>query len=225
MSGTKLRSITIPSYSKGEEVLNMVSHILGGALGITAIVLCVIMAAVNHNAYGVVGSVIFGVMMITLYSMSSVYHGLNSDQVAKKVFRILDHCAIYLLIAGTYTPIALCTVREYNPVLGWILFGSMWVLAVIGIIYTATHFVDKNNVIEVILFLGMGWSSIFVKDVLTERMEPLGLAFLFGGGIAYSLGVIFYALGSKRKYIHSVFHLFVLLGSLLHFFCILFFVI
>lgn len=113
---TKLADRKLPNYTKGEEIFNMVSHIVGAVAGIVVLVLCVIAAALNHNPYGVVGSVIYGVTMIMLYTMSSIYHGLRPG-MAKKVFQVIDHCTIYLLIAGTYTPIALSAIRAVNPVL------------------------------------------------------------------------------------------------------------
>ena len=114
MKRTRLEDRKLPIYTKGEEIFNMTSHIVGGALGLVALVLCVIFAAIHHNAYGVVASSIFGVTMILLYTMSSIYHGLKPNTKAKKVFQVLDHCSIFLLIAGSYTPFSLCTLREYN---------------------------------------------------------------------------------------------------------------
>lgn len=162
--------------------------------------------------------------MIILYCMSSIYHGLSPRITAKKVFRVLDHCAIYFLVAGTYTPVALCTIREYNPALGWSLFGIVWGIAALGITLTAVN-VEKTKILEVVLYLGMGWSVLFAKDALVAGLGKAGLILFIAGGVAYSVGAILYLLGKKRKYIHSVFHLFVLLGSLLHFFGIFFFVL
>ena len=114
MKRTKLQDRILPTYTKGEEIFNMTSHIVGGALGIVALVLCIVFAAIHHNPYGVIASSIYGVTMIILYTMSSIYHGLSPKRKAKKVFQVLDHCSIFLLIAGSYTPFALCTLREYN---------------------------------------------------------------------------------------------------------------
>ena len=221
---SRLEKITIPSYTKGEEIFNMSSHIVGVALGITATVLCIVRAAMNGNVYGVVGSAIFGATMIILYCMSSIYHGLKPNLKAKKVFRILDHCAIYLLVAGTYTPIALCTIREYSTALGWTLFGIIWGIAFLGITLTAIN-VEKTKILEVVLYLGMGWSILFARNAFVQGVGKWGLFFFIAGGVAYSIGAVLYLLGKKHAYIHSVFHLFILLGSLLHFFGILFFVL
>lgn len=223
MSRTKLKDRILPSYTKGEEIFNMVSHICGGALGITATVLCVIFAAIHRNVYGIVSGAIFGAMMIVLYTMSSIYHGLRPN-TAKKVFQIIDHCAIYLLIAGTYTPFSLCTLREYNTVLGWVVFGIIWGLAILGITLNAID-LKSFRVISMILYLGMGWCVIFTVKIIYNALGFAGFSLLLAGGIAYTIGAVFYGLGQKHKYIHSVFHLFVVLGSLLHFLCILIFVV
>ena len=134
MNRTKLKDRVLPVYSKGEEVFNMTSHIVGAVLGIVATVLCVVFAAIHHNGYGVVAGAIYGVTMILLYTMSSIYHGLSPKRYSKKVFQVLDHCSIFLLIAGSYTPFALCSFREYNTALGWTIFGVIWFIAIIGII-------------------------------------------------------------------------------------------
>lgn len=223
MSRTKLRDRVLPRYTKGEEVFNMVSHIVGGALGITATVLCVIFAAIHHNVYGVVSGALFGVTMIVLYTMSSIYHGLKPSLTAKKVFQVIDHCSIYLLIAGTYTPFSLCTLREYKTWLGWTVFGIIWGLAALGITLNAID-LKSFRVISMILYLGMGWCIIFTGKIVFDSLGVAGFCLLLAGGIAYTIGSIFYGLGRKQKYIHSVFHLFVVLGSLLHFLCILLFV-
>lgn len=117
MKRTKLSERILPTYTKGEEIFNMVSHIVGGVVGIIAIVLCSVVAGIHHNAYGVVSGVIFGCTLLILYTMSSIYHGLKPNLKAKKVFQIIDHCSIFLLIAGSYTPFTLCTLREYNTAL------------------------------------------------------------------------------------------------------------
>lgn len=223
MSRTKLRDRVLPRYTKGEEVFNMVSHIVGGALGITATVLCVIFAAIHHNVYGVVSGALFGVTMIVLYTMSSIYHGLKPSLTAKKVFQVIDHCSIYLLIAGTYTPFSLCTLREYKTWLGWTVFGIIWGLAALGITLNAID-LKSFRVISMILYLGMGWCIIFTGKIIFDCLGVAGFCLLLAGGVSYTIGSIFYGLGRKQKYIHSVFHLFVVLGSLLHFLCILLFV-
>ena len=201
----------------------MVSHICGGALGITATVLCVVFSAIHKNVYAIVSSAIFGFTMILLYTMSSIYHGLRPN-TAKKVFQVIDHCSIYLLIAGTYTPFSLCTLREYSTPLGWTVFGIIWGLAVLGIVLNAID-LKSFRVISMFLYLGMGWCLIFSIKIVFIAVGSFGFILLLAGVIAYTVGSILYGLGRKHKYMHSVFHLFVILGSLLHFLCILFFVI
>lgn len=219
-----IQKIPIPKYTKGEEIFNMVSHIVGGALGIAATVLCVIMAAVHGNTYGVVSSSIFGSMMIILYCMSSIYHGLSPKLGAKKVFRVLDHCTIFFLIAGTYTPLALCTLRQYNTALGWTYFGIVWGLAALGVTFTAID-LNKFKVLGMILYIAVGWCIVPVLGIVIEQVGMGGFLFLLLGGISYTIGAVLYGIGKKKKYIHSVFHIFIVIGSLLHFFCILFFVL
>ena len=132
MKRTKLKDRVLPTYTKGEEIFNMTSHIIGGALGIVVTTLCVIMAAINKNTYGIVSGAIYGATMIVLYTFSSIYHGLKPNTTSKKVFQVLDHCSIFILIAGTYTPIALCTIRSLNTASGWWIFGIIWAAAAIG---------------------------------------------------------------------------------------------
>lgn len=216
--------IPLPDYTKGEEIFNMVSHIAGGAMGIVVAVLCIVFAAINGNAYSVVSAAIFGSMMILLYSMSSIYHGLSPKLKAKRVFRVLDHCTIFFLIAGTYTPIALCTIREYNTALGWTYFGIVWGIAALGVTLTAIN-LEKFKVLGMILYIALGWCILPVLPKLVTLMGSGGVIFLFLGGISYTIGAVLYGVGKKKRYMHSVFHIFVVIGSLLHFFCILFYVI
>ncbi|MGN1327962.1 MAG: hemolysin III family protein [Clostridia bacterium] len=223
MRRTKLADRILPIYTKGEEIFNMVSHIVGGAFGIVATVLCVIFAAIHHNVYGVVSGAIYGTTMILLYTMSSIYHGLKPNGTAKKVFQIIDHCTIFLLIAGSYTPFALCTFREYNTALGWTIFGVIWAAAIIGIVLNAID-LKKYKKFSMICYLAMGWCVIIKAPLLPKLLGMPGFILLLLGGIAYTIGAILYGLGKKHKYIHSIFHLFILLGSILQFFCILLYV-
>lgn len=220
---TKLKDRKLPSYTKGEEIFNTVSHIIGAVAGITATVLLTVFSAIHRNAYAVVSSSIFGATMIILYTMSSIYHGLRPN-LAKKVFQVIDHCSIYLLIAGTYTPFSLCTLREHNTALGWTVFGIVWGLAALGI---ALNSIDLKTfrIISMVLYIGMGWCIIFTVKLMFDLLGPIGFSLLLAGGISYTTGAILYGIGSKIKYFHSVFHIFVVIGSILHFMCILFFVI
>lgn len=223
MKRIKLNDRVLPIYTKGEEIFNMTSHIVGGALGIVAIVLCIVFAAVHGNGYGVVSGAIYGVTMIILYTMSSIYHGLKPERKSKKVFQVLDHCSIFLLIAGSYTPFALVSIRENDAVAGWAIFGVIWALAIIGIILNSID-LKRYKIFSMICYLAMGWCIIVKANLLPQILGTTGLILLVSGGIVYTIGAIFYGLGKKRKYMHSIFHLFILLGSLLQFFCILLYV-
>lgn len=220
----KKEKIPLPDYTKGEEIFNMVTHIVGGAIGIAVTVLCVVFAAKHHDAYAVVSASIFGAMMILLYSMSSIYHGLSPNLKAKKVFRVLDHCTIFFLIAGTYTPIALCTLRQYSTALGWTYFGVVWGLAALGVTLTAVN-LEKYKVLGMVFYIALGWCIAPVLSKLYSIWGMGGIIFLVSGGLCYTFGAILYGIGKKKRYMHSVFHIFIVFGSLLHFFCILFYVI
>ena len=155
--------------------------------------------------------------------MSSIYHGLKRGSTAKKVFQILDHCTIFLLIAGSYTPFLLCTFREYSTSLGWWMFAIIWGFAIIGIILNSID-LKRYKVFSMICYLVMGWCIIVKASLLPKLLGAAGTTLLVAGGIAYTIGAIFYMLGKKKKYIHSIFHLFIVLGSVLQFFCILLYV-
>lgn len=217
----KLSERRLPDYSRGEEIMNMVTHIAGGGLGVAALVLCVIRAALRGGAVEVVSAVVYGVCLIGLYTMSSVYHGLRPG-MGKKVLQVLDHCTIYFLIAGSYTPVALCAIRPVYPALGiWLTVGE-WALTALAVTLTAID-LQKYNVFSMICYIGMGWGILpFVRQTV-EAMGGTGFALLLAGGIAYTVGAILYGIGSKKKWLHSVFHIFVVLGSILHFFAIFFY--
>ena len=223
MRRTKLVDRILPTYTKGEEIFNMTSHIVGGVLGIVATTLCVIMAALNHNVYGIVSGAIYGVTMILLYTISSIYHGLSPKRMSKKVFQVLDHCSIFLLIAGSYTPVALCTIRSVSPFHGWLIFGIIWGAAALGITLNAID-LQSTKKFSMICYLLMGWCIIFRVDLLLKSMHRNGIILMVAGGIAYTIGAVLYGIGRKKKYFHSIFHLFIVLGSLLQFFSILFYV-
>jgi hemolysin III len=215
----KLADRQLPQYSKCEEIFNMASHIVGGALGIVVLVLCVIVAAKHTNNYGITSSIVYGITMIMLYCMSSIYHGL-APGTAKKVFQVLDHCAIYFLIAGTYTPVALSAIREINPALGWSLFSIEWALAALAVTLTAID-IKQYNVFSMVCYISMGWIVIFIYKQAVAALTMNGFILLLVGGIIYTIGAVLYGLGVKTKYMHNAFHIFVLFGSLFHFFAII----
>ncbi len=216
---TPLRERIMPAYSSGEEIMNMVTHIVGGALGIVVLVLGVVIAARRHNVYGVTGCAIYGASMICLYAVSSVYHGL-SDSPGKRVMQVIDHCTIYLLIAGTYTPIMLSAVRPEHPALAWTVFGCECGLALMASAFTAID-LKKYSRLSMACYIGMGWFIILALRPTIQALTLRGFMWLLAGGIAYTIGAVLYALGKKRRYFHSVFHIFVVLGSALQAVCIL----
>lgn len=218
---TKFKDRPLPAYTKGEEVFNMVSHIVGGAIGVAALVLCIIFSAVRHNGYGLAGSIVYGISMITLYTMSSIYHGLR-EGTAKRVMQVLDHCTIYLLIAGTYTPILLSAMRPIDPVASWVLLGVVWGLSAIAITLTAID-MHKYAVFSMICYIGMGWCVIVKVPLLIQAVGWGGFWLILLGGVCYTVGAVLYGLGRTKKYMHSVFHLFVVAGSVLHLLAILIF--
>ena len=221
MKRTPLAHRHLPDYTRGEEIMNMVTHIAGGALSVAALLLCLIRSALNGNICGILSSAVYGTTMITMYTISSVYHGLKPN-LGKKVMQIIDHCTIYFLIAGTYTVVVLSALRPVYPRLGWGIFIFEWVVATLAAALTAID-LKKYSIFSMICYIGMGWAIIpFWRQVL-EVLGPTGFALLLSGGIAYTIGSVLYGLGKKKKWMHSVFHIFVVLGSLLQFLAVLLF--
>jgi len=201
-------------YTKGEELFNMITHIVGGGLGLVALLACVTIAAFAQNIWGVVSAFAYGFSVILLFTMSSIYHGLKIG-TAKKVFRILDHCTIFILIAGTYTPVLLTSFREVYPTTAWTMFGILWGLAIIGITLNAID-LKKFMVFSLVCYIGMGWLAVFRINQLISVLGSSFFILILVGGIIYTIGVLFYVLGKKKKYMHGVFHLFVNVASILH---------
>lgn len=218
-----LYKIEIPRYSLSEELISAISHGIGVLLSIAILVLCVVFSAIEHNVYAVVSTSIYAVTSIILYLVSTLYHSFKINK-AKRFFRIIDHCSIYLLIAGTYTPYALVTLREASPILGWSVFGVIWGCAVIGIIFTSID-MNKFKTPGMILYLIMGWMILFTFKTLMTNIDIKGIYLMVAAGVTYTIGAIIYGLGKKVKYMHSIFHLFVIIASLLFFFSIFFYVI
>lgn len=216
----KKHRIAIPTYTLGEELISSISHGVGALLGIAALVLCIVRSCNPLDGFKLASSIVFGLTVIILYLMSCLYHALKVNR-AKRVFRVFDHCTIFLLIAGTYTPFTLVTLRE---TVGWWLFGIIWGTAVLGIVFNAIS-LKKFAKISVALYLIMGWMVIFSFNHLRAALSPAGIALLLGGGIGYTVGAILYGIGSKKRYFHSVFHFFCLLGTALHFFAVYLYVL
>ncbi len=224
MKRTKLADRVLPEYTKGEEVFNMVTHIVGGALGIAALVLCIVSSVKHHNGYGLFSGIIYGISMILLYTMSSIYHGLSPKLKAKKVFQIMDHCSIFVLIAGTYTPILLCSIRPIDPFWGWLLFAVVWIVTALGITLNAID-IKRYKTFSMVCYLALGWCIIFKINLLPPSIGYQGIVYLVAGGLAYTIGTIFYGLQKKHRYMHSIWHLWILVGTVLHFLCIILYVI
>lgn len=227
MSRTALRDRVLPNYTKGEEIFNMVSHIVGGALGVAALALCVVFSFIKGDAYAVVSSFIYGFSIVILYTVSSIYHGITPKaDIAKKVMQIIDHCVIFVLIAGTYTPIALAAMREVSPVVGWVVFGFVWGASALGITLNAID-IKRYKKFSMICYLTIGWCAIFTLPTLIEAITFTGFLFILLGGVAYSVGAVLYSVGHKKglRYMHSIFHIFVVIGTVLQFFAVLFYVV
>lgn len=199
----------------------MITHIVGGAFGIAALIMCIVFAVSNGNTWGLVSGIIYGISMILVYTISSVYHGLK-PVMGKKVMQVIDHCGIYLLIAGSYTPALLTGIREYNKTLSIVMLILVWGGSVIGITFKAID-LRRYRVLTTASYFIIGWSMIFlIRPILA--VFPIKFAFWIGsGGIVYTLGMIFFTIGMKKPYFHSIFHLFILAGSILQFFGILFY--
>ena len=214
----KLSHRLLPDYTKGEEIMNMVTHIVGGGFGILVLLLCLFRSVTKHNATAIVSTCVYGVLMITLYAMSSIYHGLHAS-TGKKVMQILDHCAIYFLITGTYTPILLVGFVPRFPLIGWGLMILEWGLGILAAILTAID-LKKYNILSMVCYICMGWAILPFISQTIAIMTLAGFYFLLAGGIAYTVGAVLYGIGSKLRWMHSVFHIFVVLGSVLQFLAI-----
>ncbi len=211
----KLQDRVLPTYCLGEEILNTASHVLGGIGGIIALILCLDKAVTHHGPVEIAGAAIYGTCLIVLYSISSVYHGLRPG-MAKKVMQIIDHCAIYFLIAGSYSVITLSAIRAADPVLGWGMFALEWALCILATVLTAID-LRRYRVFSMICYICMGWAIFPFLSTIYRILTPAGFYLLLFGGIAYTIGAILYGIGSRVKWMHSVFHLFVVLGSTLQF--------
>lgn len=220
---TKIRDRKLPNYTKGEEITNMISHIAGGLIGVVVLIFGVLTAARKGDAWGVVGAAIYGASFIQLYAISSTYHGLRPG-TAKKVLQAIDHCSIYLFIAGTYTPILFSALRPVYPGWAWTLFGLVWGIAVLATTFTAID-LRKFATFSMICYIGMGWCVALAVKPIIEVVPRTGLLLLLFGGIAYTIGAVIYGLGKRRRYMHSLFHLFVVAGSVLQALCVLFYVL
>ena len=203
--------------------MNMVTHIVGGGLGVFILAVCLFKAIVGKSATHMISAGIFGGTMVVLYTISSVYHGLRAG-TGKKVMQVIDHCTIYFLICGTYTPIMLSGFVPVYPVLGWGLLGLEWALAILAATLTAID-LKKYNVFSMICYIAMGWGIIFFLPQAMQIMTKPGFLLLLSGGIAYTVGAVLYGIGAKQRWFHSVFHIFVVMGSVLQALAIILYVL
>lgn len=217
----KLADRSLPNYTFEEELTNTLTHALGGILSIVALVLCVIKAAHFRSAAQIAAAAVYGGCMVALYCISSIYHGLRPG-LAKKVLQIIDHCTIYLLIAGSYTVIALTAFLPLYPALAWAMVIFQWALAVVAIVLTAID-LKAFQVFSMTCYIGMGWAILPFMQQAKTALSDGGFAFLLAGGISFTIGAVLYGLGGKRRWMHSAFHVFVVMGSVLQFFSIYFY--
>ena len=200
------------------EKFNSITHLIGAVAAFAGCVVLLVFASMQGDPWKIVSFSVYGTTLFMLYLFSVLYHGLQGD--AKKIFRRLDHLAIYLLIAGTYTPFALVTLNGNG---GWALFATVWALALIGMIIEFLP--QKKRVIPVIIYLVMGWACVAVLNPLLEALPMAGFWWLLAGGLFYTSGIVFYALGKKIVYLHGVWHLFVLAGSVCHYLTVFWYVL
>ena len=215
-SGLKEHETGYRTLSAGEEIFNSITHGLGALLSIAALVILVVYAAIRGTMWQVVSFSIFGATLVILYLSSTLYHAFTNEKI-KNLFARFDHAAIFLLIAGTYTPFVLTAIRG---ILGWSLFGIIWGLALTGAVIRSVY-LTRFREFMVAIYLFMGWMFIFAISPLIRHLPVVSTVFLFTGGACYSLGVIFYT-RRNLKYGHGIWHLFVLAGSIMHFFSVFF---
>ena len=206
----------IENFTKSKELSNAIIHGIGLALAIAALVILVVFASLRGDAWQIVSFSIYGVTLVILFGVSTLFHGFSEGKL-KDLFEIFDHSAIFLLIAGSYTPLMLVSVKG---ALGWTLFGIVWGIACLGIVLKA-FYVKKFVILSTLLYLAMSWMIVFALKPLVHNTPKISIIFLFIGGAFYTLGTIFYV-WRKLKYHHAIWHLFVLAGSVCHFFTILF---
>ena len=202
-------------YTLGEEIMNAVTHGIGALLGVAGTAVLIVLSALKGDAWWIVTSAIYGFTLVLLFTMSTIYHALKPNR-AKKVFRVFDHASIYLLIAGTYTPITLGVMRN---ALGWVLFSVVWGISILGIVLNSIS-IEKFKKISMIFYILTGWAVIMAVKPMLMLMSAKGLLLMLLGGIAYTGGITFFAM-KKVKYMHSIWHVFVLLGAVLQYFAVL----
>jgi hemolysin III len=216
------KSLVVPRivYSHGEEIFNFTTHAVGGVFGIVAMVICIIITSVHYDGFALASSIIYGGSIVLAYLSSSLYHAFRQGRT-KRIFQVFDHCSIFVLIAGTYTPFLLVSLREQGA-WGWSLFFSLWGLAIVGLTLKAIFL--RNKIVQKIsmgVYMLMGWCAVIAIVPILRVVDMTGIVLTALGGVSYTIGAVFYAFSRRKRYIHSVWHLFVLLGTALQFWAIL----
>ena len=216
-----INEVTIPKYSLGEELLNSISHGLGALFGIVALILMLVKVSPTGDPFAIASAIIYGISLIILFTISCVYHSLAKNN-GKRVLRILDHNMIYILISGTYTPYMLVALRSHNVwnlgtgTVAYIMFGLVYALCIIGIVFNSIN-IKKYAKLSMTCYIISGWVVVSALPVLWNIITHTGVILLLMGGIVYTIGAVLYGIGHTKKYFHSLFHLFVLLGAILMF--------
>ena len=223
MKRTPIKDRVLPNYTRGEETANMITHIVGGGAGIAVLTMGIIISALNKSGISLASSIVYGFSMIALYSVSSVYHGLRHP-TGKRVMQVIDHCTIYFLILGTYLPIILAGIMPVSPLAAWLLLAGQTALASLGVTFTAIDH-NKYKVLSMSCYIVMGWLVALAPDIALSAIGKTGFMWLLGGGIVYTVGAILYAIGRKRRFFHTVFHVFTVLAGCMQAVCVLFYVL
>ena len=224
-----INEVNIPKYSLAEELLNAISHGLGAVFGIVALVLMLLKACPGEDPFAIASSIIYGLSLIILFTISCVYHSLTKNN-GKRVLRILDHDMIYILISGTYTPYMLVALRQYNVwnlgtgTVAYLMFALVYVFCIIGAVFNSIN-IKKYAKLSMACYIVSGWIVVSALPVLWNIITPWGVLLLLFGGIVYTIGAVLYGIGHKKKYFHSLFHLFVLIGAVLMFISVYCFVL
>lgn len=219
MAGSSTKMIS-RKQSKWEELLNTLSHGITALAAIGGFVVLIVFGAISEKNWTLFSAIIYGLSLVILYGASATYHGVEKVSLKEKL-RIIDHSSIFLLIAGTYTPILLISI---GGTLGWIFFGLQWGMAITGIILKV-FYTGKYGIASLLMYVVMGWMILIKAGLLYSNVEPVGFWLIISGGLAYSSGIVFYSLGHKIPFGHFIWHLFVIAGSLLHYLAIVLFVI
>lgn len=222
MTAAALKAKPLPNYTKTEELMNTISHAIGIALGFVALITCLI---ASKDSVNITGSIIYGISMILMYSVSSLYHGMSAESMLQKqVMRIVDHCMIFIFIAGSYAPVILNVIYRVSPIKGIVMLSLIWAAAIAGTVFNMID-LDKYSKLSMACYLILGWFAIFIIKSLVAYIGLRGVMYLIGGGISYSIGAVLYGIGKKKRYMHFVFHIFVVIGTALQYICILNYII